>query len=280
MLVGVIEVVGGGGANRGGQRRRAGVGQLLGVEPEPHAVRRRGHENPTGLIDVERPAVAEDVAEAGERGARREHLLDDEIDIGGRVGPSVGDMRQKRGDHVDRRPVAGRHRCLEDADLLGHRQAVARLGFDGGGTGPQHPLQPGGGGLDQGIGRRGTGRGDRGMDSASCRQDVLIAVAAEPPGELPGPLPSEHQMGVGIHEPGKHRSPGSAHHLAFALPGREVGMAPCPDDPPVGDDHCGIADQPEISARTWVGDQLADVGDQESPVARRPSPVLLVTGDR
>jgi hypothetical protein len=118
------------------------------------------------------------------------------------------------------------------------------------------------------------------VDPASRRQDVRIGVAAEPPGELLGSLPSEHEMGVGIHEPGKHRTPRGAHHVTVAMLGRNVCAAPHPDDLPVGDDHPGVANEPEIAGPPRIGDQLTDVDDQESPVARRPSPVLLVTGGR
>ena len=84
-LVGMHQVVGRQAAQLGRQPGPAGVGQLLGVDAGGQPVAPPRLQHPPGLVDGQRPLVAEGVAAHGQVGAGGQHLVDDEVDVvGGR----------------------------------------------------------------------------------------------------------------------------------------------------------------------------------------------------
>ena len=64
-----------------GQRRAAGVGELLGVDLEPEAEGAARFEHAPRLLDREGALVAEHVDELGLAGERRQDLVADQLDV-------------------------------------------------------------------------------------------------------------------------------------------------------------------------------------------------------
>ena len=113
----------------------------------------------------------------------------------------------------------------------------------------------------------GPGLADRPVDAAPGGQRLLVADPAQPGRELVGPLAGEHQVGVGVHEPGDDGLPAGLHpgragvHLQVGQPGLGAGVH---HPPPGGRDRSPL-DQAERSLPQpgVAGDQLPGPGEQE-----------------
>ena len=174
------------------------------------AVAGAGDQHPPGLLDGEGPPVAERVHELGQGGARRQHLVLQQVQVAVPVaGVLLGDQvgAEEGRDHLHRRPRRQPGQHLQAAALVVDGEAVARLGLQGGGAVPERGVEPGGRRrLQLGVGG-GPGLADGAVDAAPGGQRLLVADPAQAGGELVGPFAGEHQVGVGVHEPGEHRPP-------------------------------------------------------------------------
>ena len=197
--VGVHQMVGGGAAQFGGQRRPARMGQLLGVEAGDEAVLASSGRHPPGLVDRERAHVAEGVAALGQWRAHGQHLLDHLVDVAGlRIEVSA----EKRRDEVDHGLVGRVVDRLEAAELGRRLEAVAGLHLDRGRPGVQGPL----GSADQG-GRELRERGRPGGRHGGHDPTRLVGFAPETCCELAPAISGEHEVGVGVDEARDHRPP-------------------------------------------------------------------------
>ena len=94
-LVGVFEMVGRQRAEARGERRAAEVGELVGMQLDRQAERLRRVEDARDLLGREGDALAEAVDGVGQPfgGDGRQHLVDDQVDIGVLV--ALGFRRQR-----------------------------------------------------------------------------------------------------------------------------------------------------------------------------------------
>ena len=142
----VDEVIGRARAQLAGQLRPAGRGQLVGVDPQLHAVGSRGEQDAPALLDREDALLAEHVGEGGEAalGDRGDHLLDEDLHVAGPV-PAVlprhlvrPEERRHHGDGVAR---GGEADGLEAPDLGPGLEPVAALHLGRGGAAEQHLVE-------------------------------------------------------------------------------------------------------------------------------------------
>ena len=190
-LVDVLEVIGGQRAEAGGEARAATIGELFGVEADPQAVERGGFEQPLGLRQREADPVAKPVDTGGEAKASDggEEFVNHHVDI---ILPPVGIVgrqgmqRQEGGDDPHRLFLTQRARGVEQADLAGRIEAVARLDLDRGAT-ARHQRTKAAAGTGEKLARaRGAGGGDSRGDPAAGAGNVLITCASAAHGMFAG----------------------------------------------------------------------------------------------
>ena len=229
-------------------------GELVRVDANAQPGPPAGVEDRPGLFGVEGPDLAERVDPARVGGARRDHLLDDEVHV------VVDPSRELR-----RRHVGGEQRGLRGVGvrephgplLVAHGLPVARLHLErrralasvfGG--------EPGEMGVQFVVGRR-PRRRDRGPDPAR-----LVGPAGHAGRELLGPVAGEDEVTVRLDEPGQDGAPGGVPDLVARLGAR---ARPDPDDPAVPDDDGRVPDDPEgaLADGGIVRDQLADAVDEQ-----------------
>ena len=132
----LFEMVGARGVHLDGEARRAGAGELFGMEAQAKAAGARGGEDLARLGDGERAAVAEHIAEFGEipGGDLREPFAADEVDVsvGGFAGAvskfSRNDVRAQKCPH-DFERLPGFEFTERDEDLAFARPVEAVAGF-------------------------------------------------------------------------------------------------------------------------------------------------------
>ena len=196
------------------------VAELVAVHPHAEAGGRAGLEHASGLLGRERAALAERVDPARVRGARGEHLADDEVDV--RVGGSVGVAVERRVlAELERHHVRAEERDLvgdlagesHEALLVGDGEAVARLDLE-----RRRALRVQ---LGDEAGEPGTqlvvGRGTRGRDG---RADAagLVALPGHARGELLGAVAAEHEVRVAVDEAGDDRAAADVDDLDIGVP--------------------------------------------------------------
>jgi hypothetical protein len=153
----------------------------------------------------------------------------------------------------ERRLLGGLPGDGQRAGLVADGEAVAALDLDGRGALRPHLGEvPGHIGGELLIGR-GAGGGDRGADAPG-----FVRSAGHPRLELRGTITGEDEVRVGVDEAGDHRS---AAHVAHRVRVRRGGAVADPGDVAVLDDQCPVADHGPLVV---PGDQLADVGDQQT----------------
>ena len=103
----MLEVVGAGAAELGGQAGGTRPGDLLGVQPQAEPGGAGGGQDAAGLVDGEDPLVAEDVGPAGSGGRSRWKRRDDLVDVVVAVAPGGHDVRAEVGRLQPDRRAAG-----------------------------------------------------------------------------------------------------------------------------------------------------------------------------
>ena len=163
-------MVGGGGMEFGGEQRAVIGAELVGVHAQAEAERLGGAQDGARLFHGKHVGFAEDVAVLGEVlfGNARQHFVDHEIDVvvdaaaifvGDFVGAQESGYVAQAGVGVELADG------LEDFDFGIGREAVARLGFDGGGAAREEPVRVAAAGGEQGIGGGLAGLADGGADA-------------------------------------------------------------------------------------------------------------------
>ena len=238
--------------------------QLLGVEARDEAVRLARLQRLAGLGHRQGAEVAEGVAPLGQRGAGRQHLLHQQIEVV-EIGEEVG-AEERRVD-PQRRPLGHGGDHFEQTDLGGRVEAVARLGFERGGPRRQRRPGPGLGLRHQRFrGGRPGGR-HRGHDPAG-----LVAVASQPGLMLGRPVAGERQMRMCIDEPRQHASAAGVELHHVAEPALQPPLRPDPRHLPVLDEHRPALDDPEIERPLPVaGHDLRRVAHEQPLGGAHPS---------
>src|SRR5271154_1536180 len=122
-----------------GKQRRARVGELFGVNARDEPARAAGRQNPTGLSNGESTAIAVDVAELGEAGSgdRGNPALSEQIDVclGAAAEFRRHDVRaEKRADDIERLLLVKLLEDVQSFEFVLPVEAIAALGFEGGGS--------------------------------------------------------------------------------------------------------------------------------------------------
>ena len=173
-------MVGGGGVEFGGEQGAVIGAELVGVQAQAEPERLRGAQDRTRLFHGKHVGFAEDIAVLGEVlfGNAGEHFVDYEIDVvSDAAAKFVGDfVGAEESGHVAQAGV-----CVELADGLEDfdfgigREAVARLGFDGGGAAREEPVRVAAAGGEEGIAGGLAGLGDGSADAPAGCQSGPVA---------------------------------------------------------------------------------------------------------
>ncbi len=271
VLGGVDEVVGAGAAQLGGQEGAAGVGQLFGVQAGDETVGLAGLEGLAGLGHRQGAQVAEGVAALGQRGAGRQHLFHQQVEVA-RLREEVG-AEECRVD-PQRRPLRHRGDHLEQPHLGPGVEAVARLGLQRRGPRRQGRPRPRLGLFDQRLGAGRPGGGHRGHDPAG-----LVAVTPQAGLVLGGPVAGKGQMGMGVDEPRQHAPSAGVELLEVVHPTRQAPFRPDPRHLPALDEHGAPLDHPQVERPfPFAGHDLRRPPHQELP-RRAHCTVLSWPGD-
>ena len=234
--------------------------ELFGMDAGAQAVPGGGLEDASTLVGGKCRLLDEHIAVVRQGSDGGQHFLDDQVHVAGAVVAILG--RQGMGPEEggldgDRELVADPSCHLEQPDFGRHIQPVPTLDLDGGGPGFDHSPRPGGGLLEEVLGRRGPGGGHRGDDATPHGGDGLVVGTAQPGRELLGAVSGEYEMGVGIDEPGHHRSSITVDSRPCTLV-RRIGAGPGVGDPPSVDCYGGSGDH-----RPDIGDKATDTGQEE-----------------
>src|SRR6476660_189213 len=81
-------------------------------------------------------------------------------------------------------------------------EAVAGLGFDGGGAGAEHPVAMATGGNEEVIFAGGAGEGDGAQDASTGGGDLLVGGSGDALLEFGSAVAGEDEVGVGVDEAG------------------------------------------------------------------------------
>jgi hypothetical protein len=205
---GGFEVVSGACAELTGEGDAAVGAKLLGVQAQLQAVVLGGGEDGARLGEGEGMVVAEDIAEAGEAvlGDVREQIVGDEAEIAWAVVLELrrhGMRSQQRGNDAQRGALLERAEDVEDLQFGVAGEAVAGLGFNGGGAATEEPVSVVEGGYGEVFEALVAGLADSGEDSTACGSDLLIGLAGDALLELGDAVAAEDEMGVGVDEAGE-----------------------------------------------------------------------------
>jgi hypothetical protein len=246
-------VVGGGRPQLTGQLDAGPFAELVRVHPQPEPRGLSREEHGPSLVGVERAPLDEHVDPLRVRSRRRQHRTGDQADVARRVVGVLGryDMGAEVGGLVGE--VRGDR---QRPRLVRRGEPVPRLDLDRRGPLPPHLRdQPGhvrGQLLVGGL----PGGGDRGTDAARA-----VGPAGHPRGELLGPVPGEHQVGMGVDEPGDHRPTAQ---LERGVGRGRVPAGADPGEPAALDHHGGVEQLADRRAvRRVVGHQRTDPGQQQ-----------------
>ena len=189
------------------------------AEREPGGATRE--EVATCLLDVERSPLDEDVR--GDRDARRvrEHLGDQPVDVGIRVGMLGRDsVRAEPG-----RDAPGGPNRLELRELRVVVEAVPALALEGGGPVGQHRVSMTRDDRLEGVEAGGPRRTGRRQDPAARGEELLVRRTGAPQRELVRAVAGERRVRVAVDEPGDRREPSTVDLLDVAVEPRQVAHA-------------------------------------------------------
>ena len=169
---------------------------------------------------------------------------------------------------------------LEDFDFGIEREAVAGLGFDGGGAAAQEPVRVAAAGGQQVIAGGLAGEADGGAYAAAGRRDLGVGGAFHAAFKLAGAVAREDRMRVSVDEAGEYDAAAGVDDFGV-LRQRALDLRARPDgdDAAVAYAQCAIGDDGEFAhggsrartGRSREGDQLAAMDDGEISHADRAS---------
>ncbi len=204
----------------GGEQRAVIGAELVGMQAKAEAERLRGAHYGARFVQGKDVRFAEDVAVFGEVVAdnQRQHLVDHEIDVVvDAAAILVGDFvsAQEGGDAAHARDGGELADGPENLKLGFQRQAVSRLGFDGGGASAEEPVRVAVGGGEQVVVGGLAGEADGGADaSAGCR-DFGVGGAFHAAFKLGCAVAGENRMGVSIDKTGKYDAAAGVDDFGF-----------------------------------------------------------------
>ena len=267
-------MVGRSGGKLGGEQRPPGARKLIGMDAEPQTPLARGEEDLPGLFNGEGSFLAEDVAEAGQMLARAEwdELLREEADP---FSPPLLElrrylMREKRRDQAREIESLERGEEPQRANLLVHRQAVARLGLGRRRPAGEHPRESLDDGLPEHLILRRAGRPDRRENAAARGRDRSVALAREPEADLFSPVSGPDRVRVRVHEARQERFACRVERHGRRLPGEPpgiLGLGPDEDENALLRAQSRFADPQDLALRGPAARRNPQRGSQTGRVA-------------
>ena len=229
----VFEMIGRERAEFGGERRAAGIRELVGVQLHRQPVRTRGREHASCLRLREADRLAERIDGIRESHGRGNDFATDEIDI--IVSASVELRRhrvrgEQRGPHVDTDFGRDPSRRLKLPAFVRGVETIAGLDLDRGHAffRQRRESRPAGG--DKLVVRRGAGRFDRGLDAPAGPRDFGIRGAVEARFELVHAIAGVDEMGMTVDQPGRGPRPMRVERSMRRHVSRQVALDAHPGD--------------------------------------------------
>ena len=269
----VFEVIGGRGADLGGERGPAAVTQLVGVKLRHEPVRGGGREHAPRFLHAERGLLDEDVAEAREAATRdlgHQFRAQHRDVVFSSLAVLTGNGMSTKQRRHDAQGLRRREPLVHPQQLqFGlHRQPVSALALDRRYAERRHRAEMRRAARHELIFAGRARQGYRPLDPATAARDLQVGPPDRPLLELLGAPPRERQVRVAVHEPGDdERSAGRAPVFAGQV-GRDLVCPSHPADPSVAPAQGRARDRAERSLRGTGdgGGQEADIGEHRHVV--------------
>jgi hypothetical protein len=250
-----------------GERHSPDLRELVAVEPQGEPGRAAGTEVAASLLDVERPALDEDVSGEGDSSRIGQDVRDQPVDVGVRVGV----LRRHRVGAEPRGHAACAAHRLELCELRVVIEAVTTLALERRRAVGDHRLPVSLDDLVEGVRAGRAGRPGRGQDPASRGQKLLVRRSRGAEGELVRTVAGERRVRVAVDEPGDGTEPVPVDLVHVAIDRREAGhRTDCLDEPVAYEDervldHLDLAEGRAAEHGAWNGRgcELREIADEE-----------------